>query len=211
MTKTKEIRAPEIPMGECGDWLVERFEVTPKDAEFHNLRERIQVIQGNGRGGREIQPGAYTRLIRVVRKVVSRTVVMSDTPAEIRDHARFIRRAHGRVLISGLGLGIITRAVLDKPGVDHVTVLEKSTDVCQLVSGAFQPDVAAGRLEIIVADVFKWKPPQWARWDCVWHDIWNDICADNLPEMKRLRRKFCRRTPWQGFWCEMEHLRAARR
>ena len=57
------------------------------------------------------------------------------------------------------------------------------------------------RLEIIHADAFEWKPPKGVRYNCVWHDIWDYICTDNLPEMHKLHRKYGRRCDYQESWC----------
>jgi hypothetical protein len=186
-----------IPPGKSGEWSVEQFTVEPRDAALENLRMTI-----GGYGHRRVPPGTYTRLTRGPWNCV-----MSDTPAEIMDHVEPVRRATGSVLITGLGLGIVVRAVLLKPGVTDVTVIERSPDVMALVA----PHVSDPRLTIIQADAFEWKPPKGKRWDVVWHDIWDDICSDNLEGMGRLHRKFARRCGWQGSWARAECLRARRR
>ena len=67
-----------------------------------------------------------------------------------------------------------------------------------LVGPSFSHD---DRVNIICADAFEWRPPKGVRYNAVWHDIWDDICTDNLPEMTRLHRKYGRRADWQGSWC----------
>ena len=57
------------------------------------------------------------------------------------------------------------------------------------------------KLNIICADALEWKPPKGTRYNAVWHDIWDNICGDNLDDMKKLHRKYGRRTNWQGSWC----------
>ena len=42
--------------------------------------------------------------------------------------------------------------------------------------------------------------PRGMKFTVVWHDIWNHICSDNLPDMHKLHRKYGRRTDWQGSW-----------
>jgi hypothetical protein len=44
----------------------------------------------------------------------------------------------------------------------------------------------------------------------VWHDIWLDLCTDNLEGMGKLHRKYGRRTDWQGSW-EKDRLLSHRR
>lgn len=177
----------DVPEGQVGNWKVERFEVSEKDAAF----EQIRAVMHGGRG---VPAGHYTRLKR------GGALVMSDTPDEIRDHLCAIGRAKGNVLINGLGLGVVVQAMLNKPEVEHLTVIEISPEVCQLVGEHYQARFN-GKLNIIEADAFDWQPPKGERYNVVWHDVWDHICSDNLPEMHRLHRKYGRRCDWQGSWC----------
>lgn len=59
-------------------------------------------------------------------------------------------------------------------------------------------------MQIINADAFAYKPPKSKRYGAVWHDIWANICADNLPEMHKLHRKYGRIADWQGSWCRWQ-------
>lgn len=171
----------DVPEGQSGEWRVERFTVSETEARFHAIRN----------GGRAVRPGTYTRLIRGGK------TIMSDTPAEMSDHTYFVRIATGSVLVNGLGLGMCAAAVLRKPEVTSLTVVEKSLDVIRLVA----PSLSDDRLTIIEADALDWQPPKGKRYGAVWHDIWDDICADNLPDMHRLHRKYGGRADWQGSWC----------
>jgi hypothetical protein len=160
--------------------------VTEEELVIFNLRAAFHP------GGRNLDPGTYTRLTR------NGAVIMTDTPAEIRDHIWFVNRAWGHVLINGLGLGVCLQMVLEKPEVERVTVIEKSEDVIVLVAPSFSKD---NRVQIILADAFEYQPPKGVRYGAVWHDIWDTICGDNLPSMHRLHRKYGRRTEWQNSWC----------
>jgi len=170
-----------IPSGERGVYKVERFTVA-KSSPF-NVYYAAH--------GRPVPPGEYTRLCR------NGKVIMSDTPAEIRDHFEIIHRATGRVLINGLGLGVVLRAILYKPEIIHVDVVEVSEDIIHLVA----PSYLDPRVKIHHNDAFAIQWPKGEpRWNVVWHDIWDDICVDNLAEMAILHRKYGRRCDWQGSW-----------
>lgn len=179
-----------IPEGTSGNWQVEHFTVTEDDIRIFNMRCAFQP----GGYRRMMEPGTYERLMR------GRHVVMSNTPAEKGDYRWFVYKATGRVLLNGLGLGCVLRDLLDKPDIENVTVIEKSPDVIALVA----PHIIDHRVTIIEADAFEWKPPKGVRYDAVWHDIWDDICADNLPEMHTLHRKYGRRADYQESWCRGE-------
>lgn len=178
----------DVPDGKCGDWAVETFTVSIENANFHNLRSSF-------RSGRYITPGTYKRLVR------GNKTIMSNTPSEIRDHIVFIHKAKGNVLINGLGLGMVLKAVLEKPEVTYVTIIENSEDVINLVGPSY---INHPKVKIIFADALEYVPPKYVRYNTVWHDIWDDICSDNLDQMKKLHRKYGRRSDWQGSWCRGE-------
>lgn len=179
--RNEAIPAVVIPEGRRGPWRVEKFTVEQNDPGLFYLAVK----------GRSLRPGTYTRLVHD-----QRGVVMSDTTAERRDHIGFVLNSRGRVLINGLGLGMCAAAALQRPEVEAVTVVEIDRDVIGLVA----PHLNDRRIEIIHASAFDYEPPKGIRYGAVWHDIWDEICADNLPEMHRLHRKYGRRSDWQGSW-----------
>ena len=186
-----------VPVGTLGHWRVERFSVSEEEA----ARERLRAFCS--RDGRCVPVGEYTRLMR------GRAIVMSDTPDEIRDHLRPIHKATGQCLVNGLGLGVVVQAMLANDRVECVTVVEKSLEVIALV-GVYYEAVFGSRLSLVHGDAFTWKPPRCTRYSVVWHDIWDTICLDNLPEMATLHRRYGRRCDWQGSWCR-ELLQSLRR
>jgi hypothetical protein len=180
-----------VPDSESTRWKIETFVVNSTDAKFFNFQNR----------GRYIKPGAYKRLI--LKGFLGGTM-MSNTPAEIYDHMEFSNNAKGHILINGLGLGIVLEMVLNNPEVTKITVIEKDPEIIQLVAPFFANEP---KIEIICADAFDYQPPKGIRYGAVWHDIWMNICSDNLPEMTKLHRKYGKKTDWQGSWCKEECIR----
>lgn len=177
----------KINIPECKKENVEikKFEVTLKQAKLFN----IQNIFGHC-FDRDIEPGAYTKLI------IDRKLIMSDTPAELDDHRRFVYEAFGNILINGLGLGVVVLNLLEKAHfVDSITVNEINKNVIDLVS----PYYKNPKVFINNADAFIWKPPKGMKYDSIWHDIWTNICSDNLTEMKKLHRRYGRWLAPNGF------------
>lgn len=203
MTKYRnpaDLMVVDLPEGESGNWKVERFTVSEEDAKFENMRS---AFSGHGT---HIQAGDYTRLTR------NGAVVMSDTPDEKRDHIAPVNEAQRRgrenaggvtCLVNGLGLGMVTVALLSLPNVAHVTVIEIAPEVIELV-GTHLSRKHGSRLEIIEADAYTWKPPKGERWSVAWHDLWDSKCGDNLDDMAKLHRKYGRRVDWQGSWGKEE-------
>ncbi|MCA1776085.1 MAG: hypothetical protein LC676_10880 [Loktanella sp.] len=173
-----------VPPDRRGPWRIERFTVIGND-----LRSVRLMMQG-----RDCPPGDYTRLVHE-----DRGIVMSDTPAEMRDHAEFVRAAKGHCLINGLGLGMGLAAVMAKETVTHATVIEIDRDLIDLVWPHYEA-IFGDRISVIHADALEWRPPKGVRYGAVWHDIWDEICLDNDPDMQKLHRRYGRRTDWQGSW-----------
>lgn len=170
-----------LPEMKKGDWSIEHFTVDKVD--WHSALR-----------GRDIPFGNYTRAMR------GGTLVMSDTPAEQRDHHEAVKNATGVCLLNGLGIGMVLKNILLKDDVTEVTVVEISQDLIDLVS----PYYTDKRISFIHANALEYKPPKGKKYNMVWHDIWDYICADNLKEMEKLHRKYGRRCYWQGSWCKRE-------
>jgi spermidine synthase len=98
-------------------------------------------------------------------------VVMEDSEAELSRHLGLWMYAHGRVLVSGLGLGCVVRGLLLNREVEHVDVLE----ICPHILNAVGPEFGRNaRVTLHHTDALTWHPPAGARWDYAWHDIWTD-------------------------------------
>jgi len=191
----KLIPSVDWPEGESGVWKIQKFEISEHGATMFNMRAALDP------GNRCVVPGSYTRLVR------GRTTVMSDTPAEKRDHYSFIRAAHGKVLVNGLGLGMATNALLLKSNVERVVVVENSEDVISLVAPHFRSNP---RFELVVGDALELKPKDFdVKFDCAWHDIWDSTTPEEYEEMKFLNRRWGRAVGFQGTWCKEEAARNA--
>ncbi len=161
-----------LPEGEIGAYKISRFTVTGE--EFQGFTARY------------VPKGTYTKLVR------GGTLVMSDTPDEHRDHSSAIYKAKGRVLIAGLGIGMVANEMLKKPEVEHLTVIEVSEEVIAL-TGPHLKALHGDRLTIVHADIFTYTPPKGELYDTIWFDVWDYICEDNLAQMEKLHRKYARR------------------
>lgn len=181
----------DIPEGRSGDWVVEKFEV---------VGERIDQ-PGSDRPPdfARRRPGRYTRLRE------GSTVFMTDLYDEWWTQRIAIQRAcrlGGRVLVTGLGLGLIVDAILAEPDsvVDRITVLELSSHVLRL-SGRHLKERHGERLELIEADAFLWSPPEGRPFSVVWHDIWPNPRDPSVEaEMIRLESRYRDSCQWQGSW-----------
>lgn len=175
-----------VTLPECENtlWLIERFTPDPDSIAFWRA----------ARDGRGVEAVPYTRLVR--KEPPNKGLWMSDTPAEVRDHYDLIRRAKGRVLIHGLGLGLCIHGLLKKPEISHIDVVEICPELISLV----RPHYADPRVVVHQGDALTFKFPRGTRWDYVWHDIWIDNGGNCEEEMKLLHRRYGRYCDWQESW-----------
>lgn len=178
----------DLPLqeGVAGEWRVKKFHVDEMGARMHNMRERLE-----GRK-RYILPGDYWMLTQ------GSTCVMSNTPAEYADHYKFIQRATGDVLIGGLGLGMVVAALLRKPEVSSITVVEISQDVIDLVS----PCYTDPRVIIVHGDLNTWVPDR--HFDYAWYDIWSYISGDEYQNMLDITKRLRKYVSHSDCWCKHE-------
>lgn len=158
------MRAGAIPAGKLGLWTISKANLgRPFEIDDHKKRKVM------------LQPGHYTNLWRFVMSPKEQELVMTDFPHELNTHLDFAMKAHGRVLITGLGLGCVARGCLANPNVGSVTVIERDSDVLQLVQRHMP---RTDRLSIIQCDALEFaKSDRW-QFDCAWHDLWSDPDKD---------------------------------
>lgn len=157
-----------------GEWGIGRFTVSDVDEAISRLRALTEE------GGRWTAEGEYVKLTGVRESAADGKpetyVMMSNTPDEIRDHVPFMEEAEGNVLVTGLGLSCVVSGLLANDDVDHIDVVELSSDVISMVAPAYD-----GESRVTIhhnsATTF---PLDGRQWDYAWHDIWARISMDNL-------------------------------
>jgi hypothetical protein len=201
-------------------WQAYHFDVD--DAEVHARALHIKFTERDPERREQmierlVPPGHYVTLRRRATAEEVRdnhagadlwTPVMSDTPAEIQGHFHAIAFGTGRVLVHGLGLGCVVSALLAKPDVTHIDVVEFDPEIVTTI-GPYYDDP---RVAIHRGDALTYDWPDDARWDYAWHDIWSHISDRNLnPEEAEhgisygmLFDRFADRVGDQGAWAYEE-------
>lgn len=201
----EHMNAGLIPDGVSGSCEIKRIIV---DEAGYRMFSTMEMIAGRRT---RMRPGTYCGLYR------NGHLWMSDTPDEGWDHVDVIYEARRlkakRVLINGLGIGMIVNALLHEPTVEHIDVVEIDKDVIDLVEPHLQKLAwEKGKTLVVHCDdayTIKWKPG--TKWDVAWHDIWLDAGESNLKEMEKLHRRYGIRVQWQGSWKRRYLLRQQRR
>jgi hypothetical protein len=154
---------------------ISQFTFSTQKDPLYNLR----IVRDGGSMFR-MYDGDYVRLH------VNGQLMMSDTAMERLSNESFIKNAKGRILIAGLGIGMVLKNILKNKEVTEIVVIEKYQDIIDLV----QPKFNDSRLWIICADIFEYEMPKTELFDCIYFDIWAEISQDNLLEMKKLHSKY---------------------
>ncbi len=169
----------------------ERFIINHNKLSKERVKNNMfyAAMDGNGwlyRGLRANFP--YCVLIEKGRKsgdlITSETVWMSDTPMEQNTCQKFIDNANGKVLILGLGIGMVIMPLLKDPDITQIVVIEKEQELINLIT----PYIRHKKLTIIQGDACEYEPDQ--LYDTVILDIWANICSDNYKDMKLLEKRY---------------------
>ena len=94
---------------------------------------------------------------------------MVDSPTDYRAMQIYAKRAYGKVLTTGLGLGLVTHELCKNDKVESITVVEISPTVIELIGGYLPKD---NRIKIINDDFWKFIEQDNTEWDTIIVDLW---------------------------------------
>lgn len=165
---------------------VRLVKIGPDEANFMNLRAAL-----NKTPEQCITQGEYVQLF------INGWLWMTDTDMERRTNKEFIDYARGKVLIGGLGIGLLLVNLVPKlelGEVTEITVLENNSDVISLVSKVLKDSmIDKYNIRIIKADVNSWIDEinmEVERFDTIYFDIWDSISSDIIHEGKDLMGRY---------------------
>lgn len=142
----------------------------------HGRAEIADVRFGRGKFGCCYKVGGYDFYYTpcgfnyTALKIVRRVWMVDDPPHHwaMLEHAK---EFHGRVLVAGLGLGLIVHALQSNPAVTRIIVAERERDVIDVVG----PHLSHRKLEIVHRDF----------WDCRYKPdgVFYDLFVGNAAKM----------------------------
>ncbi|MBO4277916.1 MAG: hypothetical protein J5925_05930 [Clostridia bacterium] len=129
---------------------------------------------------------------------------MTLLPNEIITQRVPVKKARGRVLTYGLGLGYFAFSAANKPQVDSVTVVERDESVIELFKTFILPALpCADKINIVCADAFDYAEhiaPN-GKFDYIFADIWHDP-TDGVELYKRFKTLEIDGNAEYGYWIE---------
>ncbi|MDD3493590.1 MAG: hypothetical protein PHZ19_08870 [Candidatus Thermoplasmatota archaeon] len=106
---------------------------------------------------------------------------MVDDPPHYRAMEIYAQHSHGRVLVAGLGLGLVLHALVKNPDVTEIVVVEKNIDVIRLMCDLIPP-----KPRIVHDDFLTYVDRGLGKWDTIIVDLW---VSRNVDEKMRLFRE----------------------
>lgn len=168
--KNKNWHVLDIPEGTVGDYAIKHMH-EPAGAKLSTGNMRTSLF---GQPSVDIlfeQPTRWHELLEEGGRW------MSDLPIEQAQADKALENVHGKILVGGLGLGYAATHLCRNPDVDHITVVEISSEVIELVEmhltltpgrgGDMQ-----GKMDIWNGDLFDFLRVAEKSYDYCFFDIW---------------------------------------
>lgn len=136
------------------------------------------------------QIGFFAREFRYPAVLENGREWMLITPNEIVTMREPVRRAHGKVLTFGLGLGYFAFMAARKPEVSSVTVVERDRNVMMLFDTYIRPQFpCAHKITVLHDDAYQYaeKRMKTGKYDFVFADIWHDP-SDGVAAYRKLKK-----------------------
>lgn len=108
---------------------------------------------------------------------------MSNADMEKKTNKVFIEKAHGDVLIAGLGMGWVVQEIMDNPEVKTITIIEIDQGLIDFITYKKEFNDKVGIVNMDIWTFLDACRQDKRTFDVIWLDIWKDICPDNLVEM----------------------------
>lgn len=130
---------------------------------------------------------------------------MVDDPPQLRAMQLYAKSATGRVLVAGLGLGLVALELHQNPYVDEIWVVERNPDVIALVERHLPVEIT-----VVEDDFLNYVKTHESHWDTIIVDLWVSVSAKEkvklyytevLPLHANLRLRYPQaRISYHGFY-----------
>lgn len=107
--------------------------------------------------------------IPITMLYVNDDMVMLDDPLHWIGMQRLAEHSVGKVMVGGLGLGLVVHHLINNPKVTEIDVIEKNTDVIRLIHPLI--DRKDKKVTLIEGDIFE-EPWREKEYDTIINDIW---------------------------------------
>lgn len=157
----KFLSAIRVPEKKKGRWSVEH-KLLRSGSEITVVSMRNAIFDGTGRAPKSfiLDQDYYQHILGE-----QGNIWMTDSIQELEQMKFSVQDFRGRVLVGGLGLGVVLTMMPAE--VEQIVVIEKSKEVAELV----WPYTDQTKSELVISDLFYGLPPN-AKFDYAFFDIW---------------------------------------
>lgn len=180
-----------ISEGNEGDYRIRH------EAIDHEKAQMLRLGAEPGMAG--VEPGRYCLLLH------GNELVMNDTWFERYSSEVCLTKAHGTVIVVGLGIGMIPAALCLRDDIDLIQVVEIAPEVIKLV----EPYIRHPKVQVIEGDFWHPEALGLVKADAIFLDIWNTGTDMNDWEPIKLMREEWRKhhaldpyTSWVEVWMQ---------
>lgn len=185
----------DLPDAEHKGWQVVHREISPEDMRQEvKAYERIpgMVVDKQGHGAHKaVHETSVPYLLYRGEYCMSANLTMKMR------HVSFLQQAHGDVLLTGLGIGMVAAACKRHPNVTSVTVVEIDKHLINFIGPHIPVNHAPYAQAAAIferADAYTWSPRFGKTYDCIYHDIWSELeLTSTWAGHKRIMQHH---TPW---------------
>lgn len=158
-----------LPEAERGAWAI-KHSTLPTGETVQVVSPRQSIMTGRPPVAAIL--AEPLRIHSLTENGTSSGVWMTDNPAELVAMHEFAQEASGRVLVGGLGLGIVVRYLAQNPRVRDITVVEREQDVIDLIRPQLLADVRVP-VAVVHGSIFRFlgRLPSWP-YDSTFLDTW---------------------------------------
>lgn len=175
------LRLPQVPEGTKGEYAV-THEHIPAGQSLPVVSMRNAFLMNQVPASIKFQHDWVVRRLKH-----NDGVWMSDLPQEVYQMREPLAQAYGRVLIGGLGLGVVSHLMMQQQKVDWVTTCELQPDVIALVN-----PYISNRGVVICADLFEYVAEHIGTFDYAFFDIWAGTGETTWKDYVVQLRRLCR-------------------
>ncbi len=156
--------------------------------------------------------GYFTKPFSYFALMKDDVVWMSTDPNEIITMDPYIKKAHGNILVMGLGLGYYPYMASLNDKVKSITIIEKDQNVIDIFNKYILPKFNITKpFNIIHDDAFRFiRKNDMAKYDYIFMDIWHNA-EDGLPLYLRFKSLLKNYKGETGYWLEESLIAMYRR
>lgn len=152
----------EIPEGKKGKFSI-RHVVKAAGTKMPLVTMRDALFSGQ-----KVRSVIFDKTVTFHELLEDKGVWTTDYPQEQHSQIDIVKDFSGRVLVGGLGIGLIIKALDDLPAVKEIVVIEIQKDVIELV----WKHLKLKKAKVVQADLFEYLEKTKEKFDYAFYDIW---------------------------------------